>query len=373
MKKQKLLIYGAGAIGRGYVPWLFPSEGYDLFYVESAPALQNLLQNNKTFATHKTVDNGYVKQTVHVEACFSPGEEMAHLDMFNGVITAVGPRNVLSLKDVLKVLNVPVLLLENDMNLADKLRRLCENPNIYFGIPDVITSNTAPASLLKENPLSIVTEDGVCFSDENAASFGGNITYLSAPELNRQWLAKLYIHNTPHCIAAYLGSLCGRQYLHEAMMLEPVCRIVKGAMDEMCSMLENYYSMSREFVQWYKEKELSRFGNTLLYDPLARVAREPFRKLEADNRLIGAAQLALSCGIMPVHVLRGIIAAFMYEQEDDPDFNISYLHAALDAEDFLQLIIELQPSEALYQLLIRHWPEITTELKEIKNVASATA
>ena len=27
--KKRLLIYGAGAIGRGYIPWLFPSKDYE--------------------------------------------------------------------------------------------------------------------------------------------------------------------------------------------------------------------------------------------------------------------------------------------------------------------------------------------------------
>ena len=33
--KKRLLIYGAGAIGRGYIPWLFPSKDYEFSFVES--------------------------------------------------------------------------------------------------------------------------------------------------------------------------------------------------------------------------------------------------------------------------------------------------------------------------------------------------
>ena len=33
---------------------------------------------------------------------------------------------------------------ENDIETVTKLKKLQENKNVFFGIPDVITSNTAP-------------------------------------------------------------------------------------------------------------------------------------------------------------------------------------------------------------------------------------
>ena len=42
-------------------------------------------------------------------------------------------------------------------------------------------------------------------------------------------------------------------------------------------------------------KELKRFENKLLFDPISRVAREPLRKLRSDNRIILALRLAFIC------------------------------------------------------------------------------
>ena len=66
---------------------------------------------------------------------------------YDGIITAVGPRSVLSLKDNFTVNHCPIILFENDITLVDTLRKLTGNKRIYFGIPDVITSNTAPKQL----------------------------------------------------------------------------------------------------------------------------------------------------------------------------------------------------------------------------------
>ena len=59
--KNKILVYGAGAIGRGYIPWIFPQEKYELSFVESNFELRRLMQDRKEFATYRTKNNQYEK------------------------------------------------------------------------------------------------------------------------------------------------------------------------------------------------------------------------------------------------------------------------------------------------------------------------
>ena len=47
--KKKLLIYGAGAIGRGYIPWIFNPKDFELSYVEENKKITLLLKQNKTY------------------------------------------------------------------------------------------------------------------------------------------------------------------------------------------------------------------------------------------------------------------------------------------------------------------------------------
>jgi mannitol-1-phosphate/altronate dehydrogenase len=151
-------------------------------------------------------------------------------------------------------------------------------------------------------------------------------------------------------------------------MTDPQIRqIVSGAMDEMTRTVVARFGLSESFSHWYRDKEIARFSNPLLFDPIARVAREPFRKLGLRNRLIGAAQLALSRGIVPENLLVGIMAAFCYENSEDDDRHISCLREALTPEDFLEIIIGLRPSEALYDLLVERWESNLFCLNEIRN------
>ena len=147
--KKKLLVYGAGAIGRGYLPWVFSPSSYAFYFVEANESLRASLRAKKRFITYCSKNGAYEPLDVSVEGCCAPGEELAWLSEADAVITAVGPRNFLALRDRFHLGNfknreVPVICCENDAQLPKVMEELTGNPNIFFAIPDVITSNTAP-------------------------------------------------------------------------------------------------------------------------------------------------------------------------------------------------------------------------------------
>ena len=124
--------------------------------------------------------------------------------------------------------------------------------------------------------------------------------------------------------------------------------------------------VEEEFVKSYSQKELRRFKNTLLFDPIIRVAREPFRKLATNDSLISAAELCLASGIVPENVMMGIMAAFCYNNEQDPDFNITYLMKSLQPRDFLKIIIGLRADDALFAIMVNQWKNNLQKLGELK-------
>jgi mannitol-1-phosphate 5-dehydrogenase len=366
MAQKTLLVYGAGAIGRGYIPWVFVPEKYRYYYVETQKKLRELLNRKGKFTTLKTRTSTYQAMEVPVERCYAPGQEKNVIAKADAIITAVGPRNILSIVENLRNINVPVICFENDDKIPEFVNSITCSNKAVFGIPDVITSNTAPAKIREKDCLAVVTEDGLCYVDSTAKSVGGNCHYIGRKNLAKQWQAKLHLHNTTHCIAAYLGSFISAKYLHQAMQNITVRRIVRGAMDEMKQMLKKKMKLNADFVDWYAGKELRRFSNRLLFDPVSRVAREPFRKLAHGERLIGAAELCLACNIIPENVLVGIMAAFCYNDPNDADAHIRYLVSALKPQDFLKIIMNLRPNEALFELLLSHWDRTLKMLRNLK-------
>jgi mannitol-1-phosphate 5-dehydrogenase len=338
---KKLLIVGAGAVGRAFIPWVFPPEQFLYWYIDVNQYVINRLKHPGG-TTYMTKSGGYALQRIKCQD--TPPVE------FDAVITAVGPRNFMNLVEMFKDTQTPIICCENDSRLPAKMSALTGNQNIYFAIPDVIASNMAPKRLTDIDPVAIVTEDGVCYIEYPMRDLGGNAVYLDKAGMYREWKAKLYIHNTPHCIAAYLGYQKRCFLLSDAMENIEIREIVCGAMAEMVNMVNIMYGIDYKFAEGYAEKEVARFCNKLLHDPISRVAREPLRKLAKDERLIGAAALCLQAGIEPTNIMKGIRAAMKYIHPKDPDYKTMKLVG--DVGKFLDMI-GVGPEEPIYNLMVK--------------------
>lgn len=372
---EKIVIVGAGAIGRGYLPWVVDVSRYDLVFVEANPEIVRQMRERRQYSTYRVANgSSYERRTVSHFDAYTPDQFIA-ADHTNAVAAFinVGPRASGIAARILENVNCPIILCENDPETVSRVRKSTGREQVYFAVPDVITSNTAPPHLLVSDPLAITTEDGVLFVDERAGLIQGDISLVGERELlQKQWLAKLYLHNTPHCIAAYLGAIAGVKYMHEAMEIPAVAAIVEGCMGEMLRTLKLTCAMPDEFLDWYAQKELSRFACTLLFDPIARVAREPLRKLEPDGRLIGAAQMCLTAGVSPENILTGIMGALMFESDSDPDRHLQFMRRAIAPGVFGTHVLGLRRGEALEEMLRTRADALTTHLHAVRDCCQLT-
>jgi mannitol-1-phosphate/altronate dehydrogenase len=367
----RILLIGAGAIGRGYLPWVFKNEKAEFHFIDSNPDIIRKLNEQKTFKTHRVVDEVYETLNVKVASASLPQDFASNKQDYDLVFVSVGPRHIPKIASLVQNISAPIILCENDPLTVDTLKNLTGKKNVFFAVPDVITSNTAPQRLLQEDPLAISTEQGVLFIEEGAGPLPGDLSLISQDELlNKQWTAKLFLHNTPHCIAAYLGAIAGLQYVHEAMQVPEIDKIVSGSMQEMLNALKIRWDIPHSFLDWYAEKELSRFRCKLLFDPIARVAREPLRKLELDGRLIGAAQICLASGFIPENIMLGVASALLFDNPKDNDRHLAFMQRALSPASFLSHVLGLRPGEALEISLRQHLPEMFTKLRKISKTSN---
>jgi len=363
--KTKILFMGAGAIGRGYLPWTLDAARHEFIFIESKREIVDHLNTHGGYTTYRINGNVYQKKRVNVSAAYTPNTFKLedHKDAI-ACFFSVGPRNVNKAAQRLVGSSIPLIMCENEPDTVALAKRVVGHDSVYFAVPDVITSNTAPAELLAQDPLAITTENGVLYVESGPTGLHGEISLMPRDELLRiQWTPKLYLHNTPHCITAYLGALMGSTYVHEAMMHPQAAQLVEGAMTEMLQALKLQWDIPHHFLEWYAKKELARFRCQLLFDPVARVAREPLRKLELHGRLIGAAQMCLTLGILPQFLLKGIVGALLFEDVDDPDHHIGLMREAMDTSDFNRYVLGLRPGEPLDLMLREKIALITLELR----------
>jgi hypothetical protein len=366
--KSKILFIGAGAIGRGYLPWTLDETKHEFIFVDTNIDLIEELNISGGYSTYRVNGKEYQQKKVKVSAAFTP--ETFRLEDHKNVVAcffSVGPRNVEKAAQMLAGSSIPLIMCENEPETVALVKHIVQHDAVYFAVPDVITSNTAPPYLLNTDPLAIVTENGVQYIELGPVGLHGDICMLPREELLRiQWTPKLYLHNTPHCIIAYLGALMGVTYIHEAMMNQEAAKLIEGVMEEMLQMLKLRWDIPHEFLDWYAAKELARFRSRLLYDPVARVAREPLRKLELHGRLIGAAQMCLTQGVLPNYLLKGIVGALIFEDRSDPDHHIVLMRDAMEIQDFNRYVLGLRVGEPLDLMLRERMDKTLVELNQFK-------
>lgn len=366
--RQNIIIYGAGAIGRGYLPWVLSEESYDLIFVDTNPQIIENLKKRNSYQTYMVCDGELVRKSVLYKAAYYPEELLKqNLTAVGAVFFSVGPRAIANAANYVCQFKCPFILCENDPATVEQIKTLTGNQRSYFAVPDVITSNSAPDELLQVDPLAVVSESGQLFIDNRACTdLVGKFQTCTEKELSDQWTAKLFLHNTPHCVAAYLGALIGSKYIHEVMKNQKAEKIIRGSMNEMLQALKARWEIPHAFLEWYAEKELQRFACTKLFDPITRVAREPLRKLEPQGRLVGAAQLCLAIGLVPHNVIKGIAAALLFHNEDDADSHLKFLRSALSPSVLVTYILGLRHGEALELLLVEKLELLLNELESLK-------
>ena len=128
---------------------------------------------------------------------------------------------------------------------------------------------------------------------------------------------KLFTLNTGHAITAYLGSLKGLRTIDESISHPVIRAVVRGALEESGAALVKKHGFKKEEHEKYIDKIEERFRNKAVKDEVARVARQPLRKLGREDRLVGPTWMAKEQGVEVKHLPVGIAAALRYNDKSD--------------------------------------------------------
>ncbi len=158
---------------------------------------------------------------------------------------------------------------------------------------------------------------------------------------------KIFTHNIGHAALAYLGYLRGHTHIHETFQDEFVRSVFDGALDETTEALLRRYpdGLDRQAHMEIRKDVRVRFGNPLLKDDITRVAKDPIRKLGRDDRIIGAAALCRSPGIVPRHIATVCAAALAYDYPQDARaVQLQGMIRARGVEETLRQVSRVEPA-----------------------------
>ncbi len=123
--------------------------------------------------------------------------------------------------------------------------------------------------------------------------------------------AKLYGHNAIHALLGFWAHERGYRYMSEAGPDRALMRLAREAFLSECGagLIHRHAGVDPLFTmegfRAYADDLLARMVNPFLCDPVARVIRDPQRKLGWDDRLVGAMRLACAAGVRPERLASG--------------------------------------------------------------------
>ena len=143
----------------------------------------------------------------------------------------------------------------------------------------------------------------------------GIAVFVEKPDLLPFEEAKLYGHNAVHALIGYLANRKGYTFMSEVAADAGLVALAREAflIESGQALLARHAGIDALFTpggyKEYAEDLLDRMMNPWLRDRVARVIRDPRRKLGWDDRLIGTMRLALGAGIAPARFAAGAAEA----------------------------------------------------------------
>lgn len=343
---QKAAVYGAGSIGRGFIGQVLHDSGYEIVFVDVNDALIGAL--NRHHAYPLTLTDGQTCETMRIDRVSAvhaadTAQVMRELSDCAIAATAVG-KNVLP--HIAKSLALGlqnraqcrpdsplnILLCENINHAADFLRDL-----LFTYLPGEDSALLQSTGLVQTTigrmvPLpDPVTPDGeippivaepYCRLPIDQAAFRGTPPFLKYVETFEPFAffeeKKLFIHNLSHAACAYFGALKGHRYIWQAIGDAEIHNRTGSIMRMLARAIASAYGTEEAELLQFADDLLNRFSNRALLDTVARVCKDPLRKLQRGDRFLGALERCKAQELPYETVLLGIAAAMLYENEADP-------------------------------------------------------
>jgi mannitol-1-phosphate 5-dehydrogenase len=326
----RIIVFGAGAAGKGLIGLLFSQAGYNVTFVDIKDDLVKQLR-----------DAGRYQVLIHnldgtQEECSVEGFHVLHARDRENIARKMIPDvaqtialGVSQCRNTGRSNPINCIACENMKNSSSTLghqvrallspdeRRYSEE---MFAFPDCMINRVVPNP---SNALALETED-YCEWTVDAGSVKGampiplrfiEFVHYQSARFDR----KLMVYNGSHAACAYLGFARGHTWIHEAVADEQVVSLVRGTIDELGAVVQRLHGFSKENIEAYKRDFWLRCRNRGLRDKVVRIARQPKRKLGRRERLIGPAKLAQQYQLPHSFILRAIWAALKFRHPDDPE------------------------------------------------------
>ena len=359
---KKAVLIGAGQFGRGVIAMLLEQSGY---HVVLADINEDVIRDINTRGEYvvRRIDDSDESVTVrNISAISSLSPELVEecassevictctgLTVLGKVAPAIaksisrrkengfpGTANVLACENaiggttILKNYVLEYLNVEEQQYLED-----------HIGFPDCAIDGIIPPR--RDTLPADVTAEKYYEWDSLKSGFRGELPEIQGlhivDDLSRYLERKLFTLNGPNAVTGCFGFRKGYKTVQESLEDREIYSEVWQMMEEAGEMLAKRHGFTAQEMLEYRTFIMKRFLNPHIIDTCVRVAREPMRKLAANDRIVAAMNFAHSFGIATPAYIKGIAEVLAYNNPED-----------VQSVQMQQLIASLGLREALEKL-----------------------
>jgi mannitol-1-phosphate 5-dehydrogenase len=309
--KDSVVIFGAGAVGRGFIARLVAANGMMPVFVEANVRLVRRLNEAGGYVVRITgAEKKQNRVSGYIVLTTEQGEEISKaLSDCLFMATAVGGQNLETvartvasgLADATNQRNDPlnILLCENWPD-AEKL--LAEAlPKAGCSEESFSTVRCCVERMVRggENELDLIAESGQPFYVDRRAWKGehdddvcGIKGFTFSDNIEAIYARKLFTSNAGGAALAYLGHLSGCRFLYEALKIPEIRKSLTDLLNVAKQCLIESFGLDQADLERHLDELVNRrLPNRDLADTVQRVARNPLRKLGSQERLAGLVHL----------------------------------------------------------------------------------
>lgn len=347
--KKTLVQFGAGNIGRSFIGQLFARAGFEVVFIDINAAIISELNKHGQYrviikrneAPDETI---WVTQVRGIQGS-ETRQAAAAIAEAAVLATAVGkgalPYILPTLAQGLQLRRqkfgdrpLDIIMAENFRNVAEYVYAELKKalPPAYpldklVGLVETSIGKMVPimkAEDLQKDALWVFAEPyNTLIVDRQG--FKNPIPEIEgiAPKDNMAAFVdrKLFIHNLGHAATAYFGYQSNPKfsYIYEALAVPAIFQKVQQCMRQSAFALNKEYPADLPLpeLEAHIQDLLARFQNRALGDTIFRVGRDVYRKLEKDDRLIGAMLLAQKHACPGDLIAAAVLAACHFRATDE--------------------------------------------------------
>ncbi len=343
----KIVIFGAGKIGRSFLGQLFGCSGYQVVFVDVDQSLVERLNQQGCYPVviKGEEEHVIVVQNVRAISAFDR-EQVTEAVATAGILSVNVGKNAL-----VKVIPVvadgliiryrqnpfsplDIILAENMRDAADFVREqliFCL-PADYpveklVGLVETSIGKMVPIMPLAEmekDPLMVFAEpyNNLILDQKGFRSAIPDVNGLSPKANIKAWVdRKAFIHNLGHATAAYYGHSLHPEmvYMYEVLDDPEVLRFTRAVMLQSADILLRSYpdDFTLDDLIHHIDDLIRRFRNKALRDTIFRVGQDLNRKLSSDDRFMGIVHMAIEKQMPYDLILKAMSYGFSFNARDE--------------------------------------------------------